>query len=82
MKKMLVLSVVVFFVAMLTSCSTNKPLKATEVKPLDLNWECLGAVGGNERGSFNVFKFDIDSVTYIVCSEYNGGMTLIDKFKK
>jgi hypothetical protein len=78
--------IVCVIIAMLTSCAgpqcEKRPPVSTEMSKDPLNSEYLGRVGQGTRGDFDLYRFEVDGVTYIVGSEYNGGMALIDKIEK
>jgi hypothetical protein len=74
----------IVIMVMLTSCSHQeaRPPVSTEMSKDLLNSEYLGRVGQGTRGDFDLYRFEVDGVIYIVGSEYNGGMALIDKIEK
>ncbi len=77
----LVLFVGALLVFSMSSCN-EKAQKDFTKKQDKLESEWVGNVGRGYRGDFNVFKFKVDGITYLVASESNGGMTLLDKSKK
>jgi hypothetical protein len=82
MKKLLVILSVSFILSVVfVSCDeSSQPVVVVQDK---LKSELLGKVGLGHRGNFSVFRFEVDSVIYIVGSEeYNGGLSLIDKIEK
>ena len=80
---------VVTAILVLSSCTSRsqreeewRKTESVTVSTDPLNSKFLGRVGTGNRGDFSLFKFEVDGVTYIVASEYGGGMTLVDKIRQ
>jgi hypothetical protein len=81
----------IVIMVMLTSCAPQSentgnviidPPTSIEMSKETLKSEYLGRVGEGTRGDFDLYRFEVDGVIYIVGSEYKGGMALIDKIEK
>lgn len=86
MKRLLFILSILFFVSCGSpngsSCRSHKTScgsHSTE-RRVPLNAEFLGHVGGTN--DFDVYKFEVDSMVYIVGVDYGTGVTLIDKNRK